>query len=105
MNSDRRKYGTNNVAHCFSRKVKFSELLNPYTEEEVAELEVDGYTIKDFMLGSSHRGKVKERQFYHIPLPLHFVIKHHNQGKIESLKWFFKGFCEHMQPKYAQLID
>ena len=38
-------------------------------------------------------------------MPIHFVIKHRNQGKIESHKWFFKGFCEYMQPDYVQIID
>jgi chitin synthase len=28
-----------------------------------------------------------------------------NQGKIESHKWFFKGFCRQMDPIYAQIID
>ena len=41
----------------------------------------------------------------HIPLPIHFVIKHRNQGKIDSHKWFFKGFCELMQPTFCQTID
>ena len=38
-------------------------------------------------------------------MPIHFVIKHRNQGKIESHKWFFKGFCEMMNPTYAQILD
>ena len=41
----------------------------------------------------------------HIPLPVHFVIKHRNQGKIDSHKWFFKGFCELMQPTFCHTID
>jgi len=32
-------------------------------------------------------------------------MKHRNQGKIESHKWFFKGFCEYMNPEFTQIID
>lgn len=38
-------------------------------------------------------------------MPVHIVIKHNNKGKIESHKWFFKGFCDYMKPKYCQIID
>ena len=34
-----------------------------------------------------------------------FLIKHKSQGKIESHLWFFKGFCNYLQPKLTQLID
>ena len=61
---------------------------------------IDNYPVHDFLLGNSRQGKVKERQFKHMPLPIHMAIKHKNQGKIESHKWFFKGFCE-----YYQIID
>ena len=57
------------------------------------------------MLGDDAPGRVKFKKFCHIPMPIHFVIKHRNQGKIESHKWFFKGFCEYMQPEFAQIID
>ena len=33
------------------------------------------------------------------------MIKHQNQQKIESHKWFFKGFWETMNPDYTQIID
>jgi chitin synthase len=57
------------------------------------------------MLGNEEPGRVKEKKFFHIPMPIHFCIKHRNQGKIESHKWFFKGFCEYMNPRYTQIID
>jgi len=66
---------------------------------------IDKFSIYDFLLGSSIPGKVKKRIFYHIPMDIHFCIKHNNQGKIESHKWFFKGFCEYMNPTFAQIID
>lgn len=56
-------------------------------------------------MGSPNAGKVKYQHYSHLPLPIHFMIKHHNQGKIESHKWFFKGFCNYMNPIYAQIID
>lgn len=105
MNDKKRVYGTNNIIHTFSRKVKFSDFLNAFSVDEQQKLEIEGYSINDFLLGSSKAGQVKNRSFYHIPIPLHFAIKHRNQGKIESHKWFFKGFCEYMNPKYAQILD
>ena len=33
------------------------------------------------------------------------MIKHRNAGKIESHLWFFKGFCNYLQPKLTQTID
>ena len=32
-------------------------------------------------------------------------LNKNSQGKIESRKWFFKGFWEYMDPIYAQIID
>jgi cellulose synthase/poly-beta-1,6-N-acetylglucosamine synthase-like glycosyltransferase len=61
-------------------------------EEEIELLNVNNYSIHDFLLGNDKAGAVKEQKFYHLPMPLHFAIKHRNQGKIESYKWFFKGF-------------
>jgi cellulose synthase/poly-beta-1,6-N-acetylglucosamine synthase-like glycosyltransferase len=92
MNDKKRIYGTNNIIHTFSRKVKYSEFMNAFTPEEQFALEIDGYELNDFLVGDSRMGRVKQKRFYHIPLNLHFAIKHRNQGKIESHKWFFKGF-------------
>lgn len=92
MNDKKRRYGTNNIVHTFSRKVKFSEFLNAFEEGDKNSVEIDGYMINDYLVGSSKIGRVKDKVFYHIPLNIHFAIKHRNQGKIESHKWFFKGF-------------
>ena len=105
MNSERREYGTNNVAHCFSRSMTFPQWLSCFDKNTIKDLRINGLTYDDFLLGSDKSGEVKKEIFYHIPMPIHFVIKHRNQGKIESHKWFFKGFCEYMQPDYVQIID
>jgi len=34
-----------------------------------------------------------------------FAIKHKNDGKINSHKWFFQGICEHLQPKHCLMLD
>lgn len=99
------QYGTNNVGHCFSRMMTFPDWLNALTNEEKNNFAINYYTIENFMLGNSEKGKVEDNIFFHIPLPIHMVIKHKNQGKIESHKWFFKGFCEYMNPQFAQIID
>lgn len=105
MNKNIRVYGTNNIAHTFSRKTRFPEFLNALDKDEHNNFMIDNYFVSDFLLGSAEKGRVKDKKYFHLPIPLHFVIKHRNQGKIESHKWFFKGFCEYMNPKYAQIID
>jgi len=85
--------------------VKFPEFLNALSDPEVNDLNISHYSVYDFLLGDSRKGRVKKKKFFHLPMPIHFGIKHKNQGKIESHKWFFKGFCEYMNPKYAQIID
>ena len=105
MNSDRRVYGTNNVAHCFSRSMTLPQWLTCYKYKDFKTLKINGYSYENFLLGSDKHGEAKEEIFCHIPMPIHFIIKQKNQGKIESHKWFFKGFCEYMQPEYVQIID
>jgi cellulose synthase/poly-beta-1,6-N-acetylglucosamine synthase-like glycosyltransferase len=106
MNDKIRVYGTNNIVHTFSRFVYFNEFLKPLSEQIIGDqLTIDNYSIHDFLLGDDRAGNVKENKFFHLPMPIHFCIKHRNQGKIESYKWFFKGFWEYMQPKYCQMID
>lgn len=105
MSRNNRRYGANNIVHCFSRAMKFPDFLRCLSEEEKEAFTIDNYSYHDFMLGDDQPGKVKRRKFFHLPMPIHFAIKHQNQGKIESHKWFFKGFCEYMNPIYAQIID
>lgn len=105
MNDKMRIYGTNNIMHCFSRLTKFPEFLNALTRDEINSFHIDRYGIYDFVIGDDDIGMVKRKKYFHLPLPIHFGIKHRNQGKIESHKWFFKGFCEYMDPKYCQILD
>ena len=70
-----------------------------------ADFRINRYSYEDFLFGSSKAGWVKNKIFCNLSMPIHFVIKHRNQGKIESHKWFFKGFCEMMNPTYAQILD
>jgi len=105
MNDKVRVYGTNNISHCFSRMIKFPEFMNALTPQEQNDFVINNYGVYDFLLGSETKGKVKTKKFRHMPMPIHFNIKHKNQGKIESHKWFFKGFCEYMNPRYCQIID
>ena len=105
MNDKIRVYGANNVAHCFSRSMKFPEWLKGFDRRTARDFTINKYNYTDFLLGSNRPGHVRDRQFSHLPMPIHFVIKHRNQGKIESHKWFFSGFCEKMNPTYAQILD
>ena len=105
MNKRQRIYGTYNVIHWFSKLVKFPDMLNVLNEDEKYLLKVDDHLVNDFIVGNSSANKSKNKHFYHLQLPLHFAIKHRNQGKIESYKWFFKGFWDYMNPQYTQMID
>jgi chitin synthase len=39
------------------------------------------------------------------PLQVVFALKEHNAGKLNSHLWFFKAFCEQVNPKYSVLLD
>ena len=81
--------------HCFSRVMMFNDWFGVLNDEQQNAFKIDNYSVHDFLLGNSKRGQVKTRKFKHMPLPIHMAIKHKNQGKIESHKWFFKGFWEY----------
>jgi cellulose synthase/poly-beta-1,6-N-acetylglucosamine synthase-like glycosyltransferase len=34
-----------------------------------------------------------------------FAIKHRNDGKINSHKWFFQGVCKYLKPEYCLMLD
>ena len=34
-----------------------------------------------------------------------FSVKHRNDGKINSHKWFFQGVCKYLKPKYCLMLD
>ena len=34
-----------------------------------------------------------------------FAVKHRNDGKINSHRWFFQGVCKYIKPKYALMLD
>jgi len=105
MNSQERHYGTNNLGHCFSKYMHFTEWMKGFDEDKRAEMKIDNYSIPDFLLGSDKPGKVREKIFKHLQMPIHFIIKHKNQGKIESHKWFFRGFCCYTHPEFVQTLD
>ena len=50
MNDERRVYGANNVAHCFSRSMTFPEWLNGLSDRQ-KRFTIDGLECDDFMLG------------------------------------------------------
>lgn len=34
-----------------------------------------------------------------------FCIKHRNDGKINSHKWFFQGVCKYIKPQFTLMLD
>ena len=105
MNDKLRMYGTYNVAHCYSKYISFSDWMLGLSEQSQKNMKINDYDVHDFLIGSDKVGKVKHSVFKHLNMPIHFLMKHRNQGKIESHKWFFKGFCEYMNPEFCQIID
>ena len=95
MNENKRIYGANNIVHCFSRVMMFNDWFGVLNDEQQNAFKIYDYSVHDFLLGSSKQGQSKMHKFKHMPLPIHMAIKHKNQGKIESHKWFFKGFWEY----------
>ena len=59
MNKDRRVYGANNIAHCFSRHMMFHDWFNVLNEEQQNSFKINDYSVHDFMLGSTKPGKVR----------------------------------------------
>lgn len=92
MNEKERIYGTNNVGHCFSRRANFTDFYYALPKDEAENMTINKYSLFEFLIGNDKEGKVKETKFCHLSMPVHFMIKHRNQGKIDSHKWFFKGF-------------
>jgi len=102
---DEIKFETNNIGHCFSRSMSMQDFITALSIEERESFEIDGYKIDDYMLGSSELGHVKDQVFTHLNMDVNFVIKHLNRGKIESHLWYFKGFCQQLNPEFCFIID
>ena len=34
-----------------------------------------------------------------------FAVKHRNDGKINSHKWFFQGMCKYLKPQLCLMLD
>jgi cellulose synthase/poly-beta-1,6-N-acetylglucosamine synthase-like glycosyltransferase len=98
-------FETNNLAHCFSRKITFNQLMKGLPIEEAKNFKIDDYSIENFMFGDSAPGKCKHQKYTDIPMDIHFLIKHKNRAKIESHQWFFKGFCNKIKPEFWFIID
>ena len=105
MNQQQRLFGANNIIHWFSKKMKFPEFIGGLPEDKRNSFSIGPKHIEDFMLSSYNMPQSKMRRVYHLDIPVYFCIKHKNQGKIESYKWFFKGFCDYMQPEFCQMVD
>lgn len=94
------RFETNNLVHCFSKKMKFSEFLKGFEDSEKQEMKLNNYAVDEFLLGSSKTGDSKRYVFEHLEMNVHFLVKQHNRGKIESHLWFFKGFCQTIDPEF-----
>ncbi|CAI2366934.1 unnamed protein product [Moneuplotes crassus] len=96
---------TKNIAHCYSRSMRFEDFLSGLSVREQQGFKIDDLAIEDFLYGDDEETKIKTRRFCSMPIDVHLVVKHFNRGKIESHLWFFKGFCNTVQPTLATIID
>ncbi|CAI2361932.1 unnamed protein product [Moneuplotes crassus] len=96
---------TKNIAHCYSRSMRFEDFLSGLSVQEQQGFKIDDLAIEDFLYGDDEETKIKTRRFCSMPIDVHLVVKHFNRGKIESHLWFFKGFCNTVQPTLATIID
>lgn len=83
-------YSTPNILHVFHNKINLKEALVNQLIDGTDALTWISENIPDFVFPS---------------LDIFFCIKHQNAGKIESHLWFFKGFCNYLNPHMCQLID
>jgi cellulose synthase/poly-beta-1,6-N-acetylglucosamine synthase-like glycosyltransferase len=105
MTEGRKEYASQNLLHCFSKKMSYSDFLLAYSNDELDTFKIHNKSVFDFLLTSNGMKNSKSRTVYHLSMPVHFCIKHRNQGKIESYKWFIRGFCDALNPEYIQMID
>ncbi|CAI2366285.1 unnamed protein product [Moneuplotes crassus] len=96
---------TKNIAHCYSKSMKFENFLDGLSVQEQQGFKIDNLAILDFLYGDDEETNIKTRRFFSMPIDVHLVVKHFNRGKIESHLWFFKGFCNTVQPTLATIID
>ncbi|CAI2381887.1 unnamed protein product [Moneuplotes crassus] len=96
---------TKNIAHCYSRSMRFEDFLSGLSVQEHQGFKIDSLAIGDFLYGDDEETNIKKRRFYSMSIDVHLVVKHFNRGKIESHLWFFKGFCNTVQPTLTTIID
>ena len=71
--------------------------------ENIDKITIQSKSFEDFLTWKSSSKNCD--RFAHLPLPVHLVIKHNNMGKIDTHRWFFKGFWNLIKPEFIQLID
>ncbi|CAI2368049.1 unnamed protein product [Moneuplotes crassus] len=98
-------FDTHNLIHCFSKLMTFEQFFQGLDEHTQKYMQVDGYHPLHYLYGDILKGAVKNKIFSSLPLNVHFAVKHFNRGKIESHLWYFKGFCQAINPKYCHILD
>lgn len=101
MQKGNEKYGTDNIAHCFSNRLSLNDWLAG--DEYFQVLDKDW---EDFANPKSYqKQKFEPDKYYDQKFNVHFLAKHENRGKIESHYWFFGGFCNYTNPQYTFILD
>lgn len=91
-------------------RIKFNELSHQQKEEEIESQFDSERLMNDQTERKSFRESLKDKQQGGISksllyVNLFFCIKYKEAGKLNSHNWFFNGFCQELNPRYAFLLD
>lgn len=83
----------------------FEDFFQGLDEETQKSMRIEEYHPFEYLYGDIAKNNADKRIFTSLPLDIHFAVKHFNKGKIESHLWYFKGFCQLLNPTYCHIID
>ena len=106
INEDNKEYfATKNIGHCFSRKMTFEDWKKGLDPKKLQKMNILDLNIYRFLDEHEKNSIPDNFTIDGYPINCSLVIKHLNKGKIESHLWFFKGFCQYLDPEFVQIID
>ena len=109
-------YTSTNMAHVFCKKISWSDLSELLDEKDPDDKNPNRFLCNyhdgsiapsEYVLKGIKKIKKEDGEIIdNIPeINFFVVLKHENAGKIDSHQWFFKGFCNYLNPQFCQMID
>ena len=78
--------------------------LNKVMDSNVAEADIPKNILHIWMVTTWDLG-LEEDILKGRRMHIMFAVKHRNDGKINSHRWFFQAICKYLKPKYCQMLD